>query len=927
MPKPHPKVVQPSPPVLNTEGFVAETRIADRKLLRTWEAKLASWLKVNPDDLKSRGRLADIHLRLGHIDRALAEARQILKASPLDPYANGVIAYWLWQQKQFAAMLGPAEIATKGQPNSFVPWMIMGVAHTVASDARALAAFTRATQLAPNFGLAFVYFAENLERFGHLDAARFVNRRALELLPNNTTAWTTEASIQWRFGQIEAACDACRKVLALKPQARQAASSLMLYTVSGDCSDQHIHDTAVATVAALRAAGPPPRPVARPQRPTPPAPRRIGFLSGELRRHSVSFFLVPLVKALRARGYEVFLYSSSDKTDDITNIYQAEANCLRTVFALPAEEVAALIAQDRVDILIDTTGHTGGNRLDVFELQPAPVQATYLGYPGTLGVPEVPFRISDGAADPPGEADRWSSETLIRLPRGFHTYDPLAPLPPIQPRPHRPVTVGSFNAPHKYSDRLIRCWGRIAAAAPDLRFLIKFYQANDDSYQRLFLRKLGEVGIDQERLVIEKLKPSWQDHMDTYNRIDLGLDTFPYNGTTTTCEALAMGVPVVTLRGERHAARVGASLLGNLGMTDLIAETEDAYVDLAVGLVRDTDRLAALRGGLRERFFASPVCDAARFGADFAAALTRMWQAAGLANAEQAAAPSVAAVPQPAAEPLRASPAASARLGATGKPIVRVLHNLARSGGTVISKCLGAMPGVYLLSEVHPHAEHVAAAYRPMTAKLDPRYQAWTWYRLAAGTLQLADTSPSERFVEIVGAIEVELAERGGTLLIRDWSHLDFTAAPFLDSATFTLTTADVLATRFDVVQTTTVRHPIDQWCSLHRLTVMQDLSLDTYLHGYLAFAERCAAIGFVRYEDFTAAPDAHLKTLCDRLQIPFDPGYAATWADNAHVTGDDSPLKTIAPVRRKPVDADLLAAFRANGDYRSAIALLGYPD
>ncbi|MCA9096683.1 MAG: hypothetical protein KDA68_24560, partial [Planctomycetaceae bacterium] len=201
--------------------------------------------------------------------------------------------------------------------------------------------------------------------------------------------------------------------------------------------------------------------------------------------------------------------------------------------------------------------------------------------------------------------------------------DPLSPLPPLRPRPDRPVTVGSFNAPHKYSDALMRCWARIADRAPDLRFLIKLYHANDDSYQRMFLRKFAEVGIDRERVIIEKKKASWDDHMDTYNEIDLGLDTFPYNGTTTTCEALAMGVPVVTLRGQRHAARVGASLLGNLGLPELIAETEDDYVDLAAGLIADPDRLAGLRNGLRDRFLASPVCDAARFGADFAEALGR----------------------------------------------------------------------------------------------------------------------------------------------------------------------------------------------------------------------------------------------------------------------------------------------------------------
>jgi predicted O-linked N-acetylglucosamine transferase (SPINDLY family) len=296
---------------------------------------------------------------------------------------------------------------------------------------------------------------------------------------------------------------------------------------------------------------------------------------------------------------------------------------------LSDDEVAERIRADGIDILVDLAGHTANNRLRVFARKPAPVQVTWLGYPSTTGLTAIDYRLVDVVTDPVGAADTWASETLVRLEGGFLCYGALmdAPEPTVPPCIKTgTLTFGSFNYPAKVSAATLDAWAALLSRLPQARLLLKGKPFADPATRALFLARLGERGVPAERVELVAWLSSTIAHLALYNRVDIALDPFPYNGTTTTCDALWMGVPVITWAGDRHAARVGASLLTTVGQTELIARDPDDYVATAAALAGDLDRLAALRAGLRARLQASPLCDAAGFARALESAYREMWR-------------------------------------------------------------------------------------------------------------------------------------------------------------------------------------------------------------------------------------------------------------------------------------------------------------
>jgi predicted O-linked N-acetylglucosamine transferase (SPINDLY family) len=291
-------------------------------------------------------------------------------------------------------------------------------------------------------------------------------------------------------------------------------------------------------------------------------------------------------------------------------------------------DLAALIEREAIDIVVDCSGHTAANRLTALSRKPAPVQVTWLGYPATTGLPAIDYRLTDAIADPP-DADAFSSETLVRLPNGFLCYGPPPAAPAVSPLPARQsgtIVFGSFNNPAKINAGVVAAWTRLLAAVPRARLLLKAKQFGDAPTRALFLDRFAASGCDPARIDLLPADRALDDHLAQYAKIDIALDPFPYNGTTTTCEALWMGVPVITLRGDRHAARVGASLLTRVGLEDWIAADIDAYVATAAAFAADLDRLAALRGGLRQRVMASPLTDPVGFARDVEWAYRDLWQ-------------------------------------------------------------------------------------------------------------------------------------------------------------------------------------------------------------------------------------------------------------------------------------------------------------
>lgn len=376
---------------------------------------------------------------------------------------------------------------------------------------------------------------------------------------------------------------------------------------------------------------------------TPPAPApvfaqthnpgrrlKISYLSPDFRDHSVAYFIEPVLKHHDPQAIEVFCYSEAPvrNQDAVTARLKTYATHWLDTFGLSDETLAARIREDRIDILIDLAGHTLGNRLLALAYRPAPVQVTYLGYPNTTGLPAIDYRLTDEWADSPGQ-EAFHTEKLVRLSSGFLCYEPTAHAPPVSPSPYEQegyITFGSFNALPKVNERVVACWARILKALPRSRLLLKERPFKDPAVQEEFAGRFAREGIERDRLELVGWLDRPEEHLGLYSRVDLALDTFPYNGATTTCEALRMGVPVVTLAGDRHAGRVGVSLLTRLGLPELIAQDEDDYLRLAVALAEDPARLKGLRQGLRERMRASSLCDAKGFTRQLEAAYRDMWR-------------------------------------------------------------------------------------------------------------------------------------------------------------------------------------------------------------------------------------------------------------------------------------------------------------
>jgi protein O-GlcNAc transferase len=346
-------------------------------------------------------------------------------------------------------------------------------------------------------------------------------------------------------------------------------------------------------------------------------PLTIAYLSPDLRAHSVGWFAAPVIAAHDRNQVRVIAYSDGRRDAHSTAI-AATCTLWRDTGGMSDAALAATIADDHVDVLIDLAGHTAGNRLPLLAQRVAPIQLTWLGYPDITGLPTIDGRLTDAIADPPG-TDTGIGEALLRIPGGFLAYAPPQHAPaaarvPFAGQAGR-VVFGSFNHLAKVGPETLTLWARILAALPQARLVVKAIGLADAGARAGFLARAVAAGLPAARLDILSPTPDVAGHLAAYGGVDIALDTIPYNGTTTTCEALWMGVPVLTVVGNAHVARVGASLLTAAGLPDLVAEDADAYVALAVAVANDPARLAGLHATLRARLTASPLGDARRVAA------------------------------------------------------------------------------------------------------------------------------------------------------------------------------------------------------------------------------------------------------------------------------------------------------------------------
>jgi protein O-GlcNAc transferase len=542
-----------------------------------------------PHSAEARLGLGNARHRQGRLDEAMAEYERALELQPAHPQA----------------LLNKAAILQSG-----------GRLPAAAAIYRQLIAAH------PRFAKAYCNLGAVLEPMGELGEAATVLQTALALQPNYSAAMMNLGTVLQVGGDVAAAIAVLRRALAIEPNPRIHSNLLMYLNYRPDIADE--------TVAAEhrewdRLYAGPAAPVARD---TDPSRRlRIGYVSADFRTHSVSYFLEPLL-AHRDRGAaEVFLYSDVAIPDATTERLAGMADHVVAILGHSDEAVAARVREDGIDILIDLAGHSGANRLPVFARKPAPIQVSWLGYPNTTGLAAMDYGITDAVADPPG-AEALHSETLIRLKDGFLCYQPPEDAPAIASLPAAAsghITFGSFNNLAKVTPEVVRCWAAILREVPGSRLILKSHTFADAGIARRYLELFAASGIAADRLELLPRILATEGHLAAYHRIDIALDPFPYNGTTTSCEAMWMGVPVVTLAGSRHAGRVGASLLSRLGLNAFVASDEASCVTTAARIAGDLPALAALREGLRERMRQSKLCDAAAFAREMEGVYRKMW--------------------------------------------------------------------------------------------------------------------------------------------------------------------------------------------------------------------------------------------------------------------------------------------------------------
>lgn len=359
-------------------------------------------------------------------------------------------------------------------------------------------------------------------------------------------------------------------------------------------------------------------------RPDETRPLRVGWVSGDLKAHSVTWFLGPLLRSLDRRRLSSVAYSNTVAGDAVTDALRGRFAEWREVRGSPDEVVSGLIRTDQIDVLIDLSGHTGENRLGVFRAQPAPVQITWLGYPNTTGLPEMGWRLVDEVTDPEG-SDHAATEALLRMAAPFLCFDAELAAIDVPRRPDRPPVFGSFNNTAKLSDSCLVLWSAVLRAVPESRLLLKSRQFEDPGFRAAMLDRLDRCGVAPSRIELQGFAHGVAAHHGAYGKIDVALDTFPYHGTTTTCEALWNGVPVVSRVGRCHRARVGKTLLRAVGLPELACEDDASFVETAVELARDAARRRALHEELRQRMRSSRLCDATDFATRFEAAIRHAW--------------------------------------------------------------------------------------------------------------------------------------------------------------------------------------------------------------------------------------------------------------------------------------------------------------
>jgi predicted O-linked N-acetylglucosamine transferase (SPINDLY family) len=592
------------------------------------EAHVRRGLAMDPASAVAHSSLGTLLLKGGQNDQAAQAFSRAVELKPLYAPAHSGLGAALHNLGQHEAAIASFRRALQLAPNDHAAHAGLGLSLVAVGRSEESLQHTRAAlELRPDWPEYMNNLAVALEDLGRVDEATEVLQRAARLTPPLAHVENNLAKRLTAAGRIEEALAHFRRGTELAPDDANIYGNMLLAMhyrpeiEPREMFEEHLN-------WARRFAKPQAEVDASyPNDRSPDRRLRIGYVSPDFAAHSVADFLEPILERHDHQHFEIHCYADVHRPDPYTRRLRQHADVWTDIAHVKDDRVAEIIRGHQIDILVDLAGHTARNRMPVFALRPAPVQVTYLGYPDTTGQSAIAWRITDAIADPPGMTEAFHTETLLRLPRTFLCYRPFPDAPAVGPLPadqRDHITFASFNALPKVTPRVVELWSRVLAAVPGSRLLIK--AAGLDASPRDRLREQFRAhGIADDRVEMVGRIPDLAEHFGLYNRVDIALDTFPYHGTTTTCEALWMGVPVVTVVGQIHMARVGLSLLSQVRLDELATPDAEQYVATAAALAADRARLRDLRAGLRERFKASPLLDGAGVTRELESAYRDIW--------------------------------------------------------------------------------------------------------------------------------------------------------------------------------------------------------------------------------------------------------------------------------------------------------------
>ncbi len=513
-------------------------------------------------------------------------------------------------------------------PNDFTLYNQLGIIYDELREwEQAALWYQKAVEQQPEMAVAHYNIANVLHQQGKDNEALKSYQRTLAIDKHNLAAWNNMAAILYSQGRMTEALTCFKKATEVfpdNPALRSACLAALNYIPGIDRAEE----AQAAKEWWLKHGREQHRRYIFANSSAPERILRVGIVSSDLRDHSVSFFLRPLLRNYDPQQITLFCYANVSHPDSVTAELKSLSPYWRDISTFDTGRAVQIIMNDRIDILIDLTGHMTGGRLDIFACQAAPLQMSWLGYPNTTGLPTMHYRITDYETDPPADSDPFYSETLLRLP-AFLCYEPpsldIYPAEPPCLR-HKYITFGSLNNPAKNSPPLIELWAAVLKKNPGSRLLLKGVGFDHQEARERMRRLFALHNIQADRLLLRGYTPSRSEHLLVYNQVDIALDTIPYNGTTTTFEALWMGVPVITMRGDRHAARVGASIMGRIAGAEFCAAHREEYITLSFNLAQNTRRLQKLRQELRSRLLSSDLCQGASFCRQFENICRQVWQ-------------------------------------------------------------------------------------------------------------------------------------------------------------------------------------------------------------------------------------------------------------------------------------------------------------